>query len=270
MEFEKCHGLGNDYIYVRQDDMDFEEASRRAPPLCRRGPGIGADGIVVLRHRGGNQVDMRMVNADGSEGLICGNALRCVGLLARRWDWTGGDDVVAHTPVGERRIHLEHYDPVESMVTVEMGSPAFGSRAIGALHEDPLVLPGPQGDLVWAAVSMGNPHVVGFVDSLEFDLAHWGPIIAAHSCFPGGVNANFTQVQSPDRLVSRIWERGSGPTLACGSGACAGYAAAREAGLVGDRAQVVLPLGELAMAWDETAGILMTGPASWSFTGILG
>jgi len=263
MKFDKCHGLGNDYVYVDGKELSLADAQLLAPQLCRRGPGVGADGIIIMGQMPeSNMISMRMVNADGSEGLICGNGLRCVAHLARKWQWVSDDEMIIDTAVGPRRAVIEKYTPQESNVTVEMGFPNFDK--VGFECE------GPQGKWNWHGVSMGNPHAVTLmpegseVDGLDFN--KWGPFISNHPHYSGGVNVNFLFKVAEDQLISRIWERGSGPTFACGSGACAGFAVARREGWVGDKAEVALELGSLTMSWAESKGILMTGPATWSYT----
>ena len=130
MKFDKCHGLGNDYIYVDAAHMSLVDAQAAAPDLCPRGPGIGADGIILLGQLDSGHVSMRMVNADGSEGLICGNGLRCVAHLAKRWGWVDGMKVIVDTAVGERQVLLQSYSPEESQVCVAMGMPDFSAELV--------------------------------------------------------------------------------------------------------------------------------------------
>ena len=126
LKFDKCHGLGNDYIYVDAATLSFEKAQELAPSLCKRGAGVGADGIILIGQDTTQSVIMKMLNADGSEGLMCGNGARCVAHLAKRWGWLSGDEVTIHTAAGERHAVIKNYSPEESQVTVDMGFPVFG------------------------------------------------------------------------------------------------------------------------------------------------
>ncbi len=256
--FIKMHGLGNDFAIFdsRQTPMLLPEARIRL--LTDRRRGIGCDQLIVLEPSTRADLFMRIYNPDGSQAEACGNATRCVA------HFVGGN------PRIETLAGVLQATASDDAVTIDMGQPDFKWQAIPLAYAmDTLDLP-----VAWAplerpaAVSMGNPHIVFFVeDTAAIPLETLGPEIEADPLFPNRVNVNIATVQAPDRIVLRVWERGAGLTLACGSGACATFAAARRRKLVGPRVTVSLPGGDLVIAETASGSLSMTGPVATSFRG---
>ena len=262
MRFTKMHGIGNDYIFLNCLEGlpdDLPELARR---LSDRHFGVGGDGIICVCPSQRGDFRMRMFNADGSEGAMCGNGIRCFG----KYVWDKGLTDKAHltieTAAGERELSLMLRGRRVWAAVVDMGVPVVGP---------PLELAA--GGRRWAAVpvSMGNPHaVVEAEDPAALDLGSIGPAVENHPAFPGRVNAEFVRVLGRGSLELRVWERGSGETLACGTGACAAVCALAAAGKLEREAAVRLAGGELGVRWDEKSGhVFMTGPAETVFDGEL-
>lgn len=284
LPFVKMHGLGNDYVYMIADDALLEVAPRLAPRISDRHCGVGSDGLILILPATRPDADARMVmyNADGSRAQMCGNGIRCVGKLV--WDDHIGrrNPLRIETDAGLLTLALsvDADDRVQS-VRVDMGPatlepdaiPVDVTKVAGASAGKPLVrvglTGGPAPDLRFTCVSMGNPHAVCFVDDLSsVPLSDWGPWIEHHAAFPARVNAHFARVLSPTRVEMITWERGSGMTRACGTGACA----VAVAGVLEGRAQAavttVLPGGELEIEWDQADNrVYKTGPATEVFRG---
>ncbi|MEM8875123.1 MAG: diaminopimelate epimerase [Planctomycetota bacterium] len=261
MPFIKMHGCGNDYIYVNGFEHDVADPVAFAKRFSDRHTGIGGDGLILmLPPEGDADCRMRMFNIDGSEGEMCGNGIRCVAKLFHDDVRPGVATVNVETPAGLRPIELAFDDGAAVGATVDMGEPRVGAEHNGADAEiDGLTL-----------VSMGNPHAVKFVDDLDaVDLPREGPALATDPRFTNGINAHFVQVLGRDRLRVLHWERGSGPTLACGTGACAVCVAGKLAGLTGDRITAEVPGGELVLEWQQGGPVLMTGPAVEVFRGVV-
>ncbi len=288
IDFIKMHGLGNDYIYV-----DCFRQSLRGidlPELCRtmsdRHHGIGADGLILITPPSdgvGADVRMEMYNADGSRGEMCGNGIRCVAKyavengLARAQQEAQATQVPLLVETDRGVLQLAaHHDPdgIVSSVRVDMGSPILQPRMI------PVDLPGDRcvrsqielagRPYAMTCVSMGNPHAVFFVDDLgSIDLATLGPSVERHRLFPNRVNAHFAQANSRRDATMRTWERGTGITLACGTGACAVHVAGVLEGRLDRRAAIHLPGGDLEIDWPEGEGtsLFKTGPAEEVFRG---
>jgi diaminopimelate epimerase len=264
----KYQAAGNDFVmtYDPEDRRPLSADEVRA--LCDRRFGIGGDGSIRVTVGTDGRPFMDYRNADGSLAEMCGNGLRCVTLLLRDVDGAAGSSFEVETRSGTRRVELSP----DGRVSVEMGEPNFTKAAIpmrGPAWEtylrEPLDLGG--GIVVTAsAVSMGNPHLVLFVDDDpgRFHVAHIGEVLERDDRFPEGTNVEFAKVDE-DEIVARVWERGSGETMACGSGACAIAVTATEAGLAGARSFVRFPGGVLEVERLETGSILLTGPTSRVF-----
>lgn len=260
--FLKTQGAGNDFIVfdLRGEDPGVDWHGL-APRLCDRHFGIGADGLLLIvppSAPGTAHARMRVINADGSEPEMCGNGLRCFVRVLYDQGEVPGHRLDVETGAGVLQAEvLDH--PTGVQVRLDMGKPAYQGKTSLTL---------PDRTLEVALVSMGNPHCVAFVDDLAaLPFERLGPLVERHPRFPDRVNAEFVQVISPDRLRVKVWERGSGPTLACGTGACAVAVAAREQGLAGSEVTVELPGGELAVAWTEAGTLTLTGPAERVFEG---
>ncbi len=277
MHFIKMHGIGNDYIYVDEflykAPADIGDAARLASD---RHTGIGGDGLILIQPSQIADCKMRMFNADGSEGRMCGNAIRCIAryMLERHPEICPGDTVRIETLSGIKIVTAQRdAEGKPSMLRADMGAPGLSPESIPVLTATPqdlsIEVPGFSGSGV--CVSMGSPHIVFFIDSdpSELDIAHIGPAIESHSLFPERVNVEFVQMQPDGSLKMRVWERGSGETMACGTGACATAVAAMLKGRTPQRtATVHLRGGDLIIEWNpDNNRVYMTGPAALVFEG---
>ncbi len=274
MEFTKMNGLGNDFIVVYGEPSLPSQAAELAIRYCNRYFGIGADGLVYILPSARADVMMRIINSDGSEAEQCGNAVRCVA----KYVYDRG--IVQHPEIrietigaGVQTVTIQAEDGKAKMVRVDMGEPILeGERIPVAIAGNPVLNAPIEADgqsFEFTAVSMGNPHCVIYVDdAVDFDLYKWGPLLEKHELFPRKTNVEFTTVRSRDRIDMRVWERGAGPTLACGTGACATLVASVLNGYCDRNAYVSLKGGDLYIEWDEaTNRIYMTGPAEMTYTG---
>lgn len=278
LRFIKYQGTGNDFVMVVDlDDVRHLETDL-VVALCHRRTGVGADGVirVVRAERPDASFVMDYRNADGSIAEMCGNGARCVGKLVHDLGLSDEREFGMQTRGGVRRVRLHDEDGEVHRVTVEMGVPGFTKASIpmrGPAWETFLGEPFDVGGgmtLKASAVSMGNPHLVLFVedDPDRFHVGHIGPAIEHHELFPQGTNVEFAHVL-PDGIKTRVWERGSGETMACGSGACAVAVAANEAGLVPKRTVVRFPGGALEVERLESGEVLLTGEAERVFEGVV-
>ncbi|WP_421657150.1 diaminopimelate epimerase [Leptothermofonsia sp. ETS-13] len=274
IEFTKYHGLGNDFILV--DNRESAEpllTPEQAVRWCDRHFGIGADGVIfALPGQNGTDYTMRIYNSDGSEPEMCGNGIRCFArFVAELEGTTEARSYRIHTLAGVMVPKLE----AEGLVTVDMGEPRLLAAEIPTTVSNPdqkvVDYPLKVAGQVWkvTCVSMGNPHCITFVDEVAaIPLEILGPQFEGHAVFPKKTNTEFIQVVRPDYLKMRVWERGAGMTLACGTGACASLAAGVLTGKCDRRATVELPGGPLHIEWSEPDNHLyMTGPAEKVFTG---
>lgn len=277
IDFWKMHGLGNDFIML--DDrgkaisghIDYSDLAVR---LCHRRFGIGADGIVLARHSGTHDIRFVIINSDGSEPEMCGNGMRCFAKYLYENNILVKDEIKVQTLAGTvvPRIEKKQSGQVVS-VCVDMGVPRLVPEQIPVVHDGDMALGVPietgQGTMFVSCVSMGNPHAVIFVDDLSLvDIETIGPMVENHPRFPEKTNVEFIEVLSHTALKMRVWERGAGITLACGTGACAALTAAHLTGRVGRQARVHLDGGDLDISWDESSGhMFKTGPAQTVFKG---
>ncbi len=256
--FQKMHGAGNDFVLVDERQAPLGLTARRVAALADRHTGIGCDQFIVLGHAEGADAAMRIFNPDGGEAGACGNATRCVADLLFRE--TGRPAQAIRTIAGVLRSERRP----DGRVRVDMGPVRLGWQDIPLSHAvDTLHLPLAGNP---AAASMGNPHVTFFDEPLDA-AGQRGPLVEQDPLFPDRVNVGFVQVLAPDRLRLRVWERGAGLTLACGSGACAALVNASRRGLVGRRAEVVVDGGMLEIAWRDDGHVEMTGPVATAFHG---
>jgi len=260
VRFTKMQALGNDYVYLNCMEHTPRDLSALAVRISDRHFGVGSDGLICICPSERADVGMRIFNADGSEGEMCGNGIRCVGKLVYEKGLVRRPVLTVETLAGIKELRLVVTGGRVREVEVDMGPPGLsGPKTVEVLGRPYTVWP----------VSMGNPHVVAFVESVkELNLTGLGPGLEWHPELGGRTNAEFVQAEDAGRLRMRVWERGSGETLACGTGACAAAVAARLAGLAGGAVTVALPGGELQIRWDGGEGhVYMTGPAVTVFEG---
>lgn len=273
MHFTKMQGAGNDYIYVNCFEERVEDPSAAAVLLSDRHFGIGSDGLVLIMPSDKADFRMRMFNSDGSEAEMCGNAIRCVGKYVYDNGMTDKKTVGIETLAGVKRLELTVEGGRVSLARVDMGEPVLEPSKIPVLSEksrfigEPVEVGGREYRVT--CVSMGNPHAVVYVDDVRsFPLETVGPLMEKHSLYPRKINSEFVQVVDRRNLKMRVWERGAGETLACGTGACAVLVASVLNGLSERRATVGLLGGELLIEWNEKDNhVYKTGPAVTVFTG---
>jgi len=263
------HGAGNDYVYVDLFEEKLEDAPALARAMSDRNTGVGGDGLILLGPSEAADVKMVMYNADGSRAQMCGNGIRCLARLARDRARAAGPFVRVETDDGVKTVELLE----DGRARVDMGVPRLDPKSLPARLEGdravdhPLEVDGVT--LRLTCVSMGNPHAVVFVEDVAaFDVARFGAALEHHALFPERVNASFVQVVDRGTVRQRTWERGSGETRACGTGACAVCVAGVLTGRTGHEIASRLPGGTLDLAWQgEGKSVFMTGPAVEVFVG---
>lgn len=260
MRFVKMQGLGNDYIYLNCLDHTPEDLPELARTLSDRHFGVGSDGLICICPSERADFRMRMFNADGSEGRMCGNGIRCLGKFVYDRGLTAQTNLDIETLSGVRHLTLHRSGDRIAAVTVDMGVPAVGTPTQLCINGC---------SFTGRPVDLGNPHLVVYREDLDtLTLQELGPALEASPRFPGGVNTEFVRVDGRGRLTMRVWERGSGETLACGTGACAAAVCAITDGLADTDVTVCLPGGELSVHWaGGNTPVYMTGPAVTVFDG---
>ncbi len=273
LEFTKMHGIGNDYVYMTTHNQKISDPSELAIRVSDRHFGIGSDGLVLIKPSAEADFMMDMYNADGSRGKMCGNAIRCVAKYVYERGLTNKQTLAIETLSGIKTLELAVQDGVVDSVTVNMGKPVFEPKEIPVLWDGERMvdeaIPVAGRLFKVTCLSMGNPHAVTFVDDVDsLELEKLGPEFEYSRLFPDRINTEFVKVMDRSNLRMRVWERGSGETLACGTGACATLAAAVVTGRCERKATVHLNGGLLTIEWlEETGEILMTGPATFAFDG---
>jgi diaminopimelate epimerase len=274
MKFTKMHGAGNDYVYV---DCFAEKLTHDIPKLAiavsDRHTGIGADGLILICPSEIADARMRMFNADGSESEMCGNGLRCVAKYVYDHGISRQDRLNIETGRGVLTLDLEIRGGLVERVRVNMGAPILeASKIPTTLPGDPPIrqkISAAEREFEVTCVSMGNPHCVTIVDRLSDDwVLRIGPEVERHPAFPRRVTAEFVQIVSPREFHMRVWERGSGETQACGTGACASAVAGVLTGLTERRVLAHLPGGDLELEWSESGDVFLIGPAVEVFSGV--
>ena len=276
MHFTKMHGLGNDYIYVNGFDENVTDPAAVSRAVSDRHFGIGGDGLILILPSTQADCRMRMFNADGSEAQMCGNGIRCLAKYVYEQDIARKPTLQVETLAGVLQLDLiqnPHHANLIDSVCVRMGEPRLQREEIpmlgatGNVLREPLDVDGTTFEIT--AVSMGNPHCIVFVDDPHtFDVAHWGPRFEHHPAFPEGVNTEFVRVADDHTFHMRVWERGSGETLACGTGASAVAVACHLNGKTGRKVTGHLLGGELELVWKASDNqVYMTGPATEVFSG---
>ena len=273
MQFTKMHGISNDYIYFNCLKERIDNPQEMAVLLSNRHTGIGSDGIVLIMPSDTCDFRMRMFNADGSEAEMCGNAARCVGKYVYDKGLTNKKEITLETLAGVKGLQLHIKDQQVETVTVDMGEPELRAELIpttligGNIIDFPVEIGGQTHKIT--CVSMGNPHAIVFMEGIDaLDLPKIGPLFENHSLFPKRTNTEFVEVIDRNLFRMRVWERGSGETMACGTGACAVVVAATLNNLCDGKATVQLKGGDLQITWNNSNNrVYMTGSATTVFEG---
>ncbi len=282
MKFTKMQGCGNDYVYVDCTKEVIPDIAATAVRVSDRHFGIGSDGLILIKSSEVADFEMDMYNADGSRGKMCGNGIRCVAKYVYDHGLTNKTEITVDTQAGIKTLQLTVCDGKVSKVRVDMGEPVLIPQEIPvkasvlgladdrreAIVAQPFTVANSSYDIT--CVSMGNPHCITFIDEdvRSFPLEAIGPLFEKHELFPEGVNTEFVNIIDKEHLRMRVWERGSGETLACGTGACAVAVASYLNGFTGRKVDVELMGGHLEIVYDAaTNHVFMTGPATEVFSG---
>ncbi|MGD9677870.1 MAG: diaminopimelate epimerase [Vulcanibacillus sp.] len=275
MEFTKIHGIGNDFVVLAQYKELPDKVAELARRICDRNFGVGADGMLFVLPSEIADVRMRIINADGTEPEQCGNGIRCVAKYAFDHGLVTNETIRVETQAGvkEVTVFLDEAKGDVALVRVDMGKPILQGNLVPTLINEEKVINHPikidDQIFYFTAVSMGNPHAIIYVeDAVNFDIEKWGPMIEKNSLFPRKTNVEFITVKSNNELIMRVWERGVGQTLACGTGACATAVASVLVGKSSRDVLVHLKGGDLNIVWDEKDNrVYMTGEAKEVFKG---
>jgi len=269
------HGLGNDYVYIDAINQKIQNELKLAQFVSNRHFGIGADGLILICESKVADFKMRMFNSDGSEAEMCGNGIRCVGKFVYDKGFTSKTTVTIETLAGIKTLKLNIKDKKVETVRVDMGEPILEADKIPVISkEEPvknLELGAENRKFKFTCVSMGNPHAITIVENTkEFEVERYGKILEVDKAFPKKANIEFAQVIDKENIKMRVWERGAGETLACGTGACATAVACNLLNLTGRKVNIELLGGILNIEWNENDNhIYMTGPAVTVFDGEL-
>lgn len=273
MEFTKMHGCGNDYVYINGFTNKIENPNKLSEIVSNRNFGIGSDGLIVINPSDVADFKMSMYNADGSEGKMCGNGIRCVAKYVYDNKMTDKTTITVETLSGIKTLVLNVEDEKVKTVRVNMGTPILKSKDVPVVSDKGQVIDEPikvnDKEYRITCVSMGNPHAVTFIDDTDsLEIEKIGPLFENNEIFPDRVNTEFIQVVDRNNIKMRVWERGSGETLACGTGACASVVACVLNGLTENKVTVSLLGGDLFIEYNQEENVVyMTGPATISFTG---
>ena len=273
MKFTKMHGLGNDYVYVNCFQEKIENPSKVAKYVSDRHFGIGSDGLIMINPSEVADFEMEMYNADGSRGEMCGNGIRCLAKYVYDYGLTDKTSISVETLGGIKYLDLTVKDGKVIMVKVDMGTPILKPELIPIVADGDMVVNEPiivdRTEYRMTGVSMGNPHAVIYMDNIkDLNLDQLGPKFENHERFPKRINTEFVKFIDRHTLEMRVWERGSGETMACGTGACAVAVASILNGLTEEKVTVKLLGGDLQIEWDrEEDKVYMTGPATTVFDG---
>ncbi len=275
INFVKMEGLGNDYVYIdctKYDDKKVEEISKMAKKISDRHFGIGSDGLILICKSDIADFRMRMFNSDGSEAEMCGNGIRCVAKFVYDNGLTNKEQVNIETLAGIKKIDLTVENGKVVLATVNMGRPILEAEKIPVISDEKpvknLKLKAKDREFTFTCVSMGNPHAVTVIDDVDsFEIEKYGPILEVNEKFPKKANIEFIQIIDKTHIKMRVWERGAGETLACGTGACAVCVSAILNDLVEKNEEINIELlgGTLKIRWDDY--VYMTGPARTVFRG---
>lgn len=274
MKFTKMQGLGNDYVYVNGFEERIENPSEMSVKVSNRNFGVGSDGLILINPSEKADFEMEMYNADGSRGEMCGNGIRCVAKYVYDYGLTDKTHISVETLGGIKYLDLTVEDGKVVLVRVDMGSPILTPAQIPVIADEAEAVAVPilvdETEYQMTCVSIGNPHAVIFMDDIEhLEIEKIGPKFEHHERFPNRVNTEFVKVLDRQTASMRVWERGSGETLACGTGACAVAVACILGGYTENKVTVKLLGGDLLIEWDrEQNKIYMTGPAEVVFDGV--
>ena len=275
IKFTKMHGLGNDYVYIDAINQKIENESSLAKFVSNRHFGIGSDGLILICKSNVADFKMRMFNSDGSEAEMCGNGIRCVGKFVYDKGLTNKTTVKIETLAGIKTLILNIKEGKVETARVDMGEPILEAEKIPVISKEQpvknLVLEAEEKKFKFTCVSMGNPHAITIVDDTKkFDVEKYGKVLEIDKAFPKKANIEFAQIIDRQNINMRVWERGAGETLACGTGACATAVACNLNGLTDRKVNIELLGGTLNIEWNETDNhIYMTGPAVTVFDGEL-
>ena len=278
MKFTKMQGCGNDYVYINGFAENIDNHKEAAIMLSNRHFGVGSDGLIFINPSDNADFEMEMYNADGSRAEMCGNGIRCVGKYVYDHGLTDKTDITVDTLAGVKKLHLTVTDGKVTEVTVNMGAPILVPAEIPVsdnyagndemVVNKPLIIDGKE--YMITCVSMGNPHAVVFIDhdEKELPIEKIGPLFENNEIFPKRTNTEFVRIKDRKHVDMRVWERGSGETFACGTGACASAVACVLNGYTDDEIELQLQGGVLKVKWDrESNQVFMTGPAVTVFEG---
>ena len=275
IKFTKMHGLGNDYVYIDAIHQDINEPSSLAKFVSNRNFGVGSDGLILICKSDVADFKMRMFNSDGSEAEMCGNGIRCVGKFVYDKGLTNKTEVAIETLAGIKYLKLSVKDGKVDTARVDMGEPIFEPQKIPVnTLENPvknLKVMAQGKDFNMTCVSMGNPHAIAIVEDVKkFDVEKYGKVLEVDKLFPKRINVEFAEIVDKNNIKMRVWERGAGETLACGTGACATLVACNINGYTDRKATIELLGGNLYIEWNkEDNHVYMTGPATTVFEGEL-
>ena len=275
LKFTKMQGLGNDYVYIDGTNQKIKDASSLTKIISNRNWGIGSDGLILIDKSNVADFKMKMFNPDGSESEMCGNGIRCVGKFVYDKGLTNKTQVTIETLAGIKKLELNIKNGKAETITVDMGEPVLEADKIpvvsGEMPVKNLKIKAIDKEFLATCVSMGNPHAVIMVENIEeFNVAKYGREIEKYEKFPNKTNVEFIKVEDRQHVKMRVWERGTGETLACGTGACSSIVAGVLNDMVDRNARVELLGGELQIEWrKEDNHVYMTGPAVTVFEGEL-
>ena len=274
IKFTKMQGLGNDYVYIDATKENIENPSMLSKYISDRHFGVGSDGLILICPSDKADFRMRMFNSDGSEAEMCGNGIRCVGKFVYDKKLTDKTLVTIETKAGIKTLKLNVKDKEVDTVRVDMGIPIIESEKIPVITDEKIAqnlrLNALDKSFDFTCVSMGNPHAVTIVDNVsDFDVKKYGSILEVNEVFPNKTNVEFVEIKDPENIKMRVWERGAGETLACGTGACASVVACNLNGLTKRSVNVELLGGNLNIELGEDNHVYMTGPAVTVFEGEL-
>lgn len=274
IKFTKMHGLGNDYVYIDcTEEQKIKNISSLAQFISNRHFGVGSDGLILICKSDIADFKMRMFNYDGTEAEMCGNGIRCVGKFVYDKGLTKKDNITVETLAGIKKLKFNIKEGNVKTVEVDMGEPILEPDKIPVISEEAIVknlkIKARENEFKFTCVSMGNPHAITIVDNTkDFNIEKYGPVLEKDEHFPRRANIEFIELVDKNNIKMRVWERGAGETLACGTGACASVVACALNGYIENEANVELLGGTLKIRWDkENNHIYMTGPATTVFEG---